>query len=249
MKQCTKCGQTKPLGEFVKASKRPNGVSSHCKACHNAIYYQKHPRPKLRQLGPGDIKQCSKCSETKPIEQFDKVPDGDGYRSRCKVCRRSVSRAWKRRNGNRIKVYQKEWREAHPRYGKRWWAKMPETTREQYRKHKRRQSKTDYGRTYNVHRQHLRRTAERNGDVTPEWMQQLHKEQTKCAYCGRSFCAELPATIDHVYPLSKGGTHTKDNIVLACQPCNSTKNDRIIDGAYTSGLSDLPLLGCLEELQ
>lgn len=32
-------------------------------------------------------------------------------------------------------------------------------------------------------------------------------------------------TIDHVIPLSKGGTHTWDNVKLACMLCNSTKGN------------------------
>ena len=30
---------------------------------------------------------------------------------------------------------------------------------------------------------------------------------------------------DHVHPLSKGGSHTIDNLLPSCPPCNSRKND------------------------
>jgi len=33
------------------------------------------------------------------------------------------------------------------------------------------------------------------------------------------------ATVDHVVPVSKGGTHTWDNVQLLCRKCNSTKRD------------------------
>jgi hypothetical protein len=33
------------------------------------------------------------------------------------------------------------------------------------------------------------------------------------------------ATIDHVVPVSKGGTHTWDNVQLLCRKCNSNKRD------------------------
>jgi 5-methylcytosine-specific restriction endonuclease McrA len=32
--------------------------------------------------------------------------------------------------------------------------------------------------------------------------------------------------IDHVIPRSKGGKHSWDNVVIACEPCNSRKGDR-----------------------
>ena len=35
-------------------------------------------------------------------------------------------------------------------------------------------------------------------------------------------------SIEHVIPLSKGGTHTWDNVKLACRHCNSIKSDKII---------------------
>jgi 5-methylcytosine-specific restriction endonuclease McrA len=45
----------------------------------------------------------------------------------------------------------------------------------------------------------------------------------KCQYCGS------PAeNIDHVVPRSKGGTHTWDNVVAACRPCNTRKEDRLL---------------------
>lgn len=47
-----------------------------------------------------------------------------------------------------------------------------------------------------------------------------------CAYCGE-YC-EDNYTIDHVVPLSQGGTNFPENIVLACASCNSEKGDRII---------------------
>lgn len=44
-----------------------------------------------------------------------------------------------------------------------------------------------------------------------------------CQYCGS------PAeNIDHVVPRSRGGTHTWDNVVAACRPCNSRKEDRLL---------------------
>lgn len=45
-----------------------------------------------------------------------------------------------------------------------------------------------------------------------------------CQYCGAA--AE---NIDHVIPRSRGGTHTWDNVVASCQPCNSAKEDRLLN--------------------
>lgn len=44
-----------------------------------------------------------------------------------------------------------------------------------------------------------------------------------CAYCGRGPDKAGKLTADHVHPQSKGGTHSPDNLVLACAPCNLAK--------------------------
>jgi len=45
----------------------------------------------------------------------------------------------------------------------------------------------------------------------------------RCQYCGAA--AE---NIDHVIPRSRGGEHTWENVVAACRPCNSRKQDRML---------------------
>ncbi len=50
----------------------------------------------------------------------------------------------------------------------------------------------------------------------------LKRDQHRCQYCG----SHRRLTLDHVIPRSKGGLHTWDNVVAACEPCNSTKSDR-----------------------
>jgi 5-methylcytosine-specific restriction endonuclease McrA len=44
-----------------------------------------------------------------------------------------------------------------------------------------------------------------------------------CAYCGG-----VATHLDHVEPLSKGGTDTEANIVPACAPCNLSKGAKTL---------------------
>jgi 5-methylcytosine-specific restriction endonuclease McrA len=48
----------------------------------------------------------------------------------------------------------------------------------------------------------------------------------RCQYCGG-----VAENIDHVVPRSRGGTHTWDNVVAACRPCNTRKEDRLLHEA------------------
>jgi len=46
-----------------------------------------------------------------------------------------------------------------------------------------------------------------------------------CGYCGRS---SPSMHLDHIVPTSRGGEHSLQNLALACNICNSSKNDRIV---------------------
>ena len=45
-----------------------------------------------------------------------------------------------------------------------------------------------------------------------------------CRYYGST----KKLTLDHVLPRSKGGTHTWNNVVAACECCNSAKGDSLL---------------------
>ena len=50
----------------------------------------------------------------------------------------------------------------------------------------------------------------------------LRRDKHSCQYCGST----KHLTLDHVIPLSKGGKHSWDNVVTACESCNNSKSDR-----------------------
>jgi 5-methylcytosine-specific restriction endonuclease McrA len=52
------------------------------------------------------------------------------------------------------------------------------------------------------------------------------RDNYECAYCSARLDRKS-ATIDHVKPLSRGGTHSWDNVVTACRPCNHKKADKL----------------------
>jgi len=60
-----------------------------------------------------------------------------------------------------------------------------------------------------------------------DWMAILEAHHYRCHYCKMPFTAETPPTLDHVIPVSKGGLHVTENIVPACQSCNSKKSNKL----------------------
>lgn len=65
-----------------------------------------------------------------------------------------------------------------------------------------------------------------------EWARKLDEHDRRCAYCGVQ--AET-LTKDHVVPISKGGSDAIENILPACQPCNSAKRDKLLDHVPLGG--------------
>lgn len=61
--------------------------------------------------------------------------------------------------------------------------------------------------------------------TSTEWLAILAQADGHCAYCDK----EAKLTLDHVIPLSKGGTHSKDNVVPACLHCNSSKGNKTLE--------------------
>jgi len=52
-------------------------------------------------------------------------------------------------------------------------------------------------------------------------------EQPWCTYCGSPATEGNPLTIDHVVPLTRGGTNQRENLTVACYRCNRTKSDAV----------------------
>lgn len=53
----------------------------------------------------------------------------------------------------------------------------------------------------------------------------LRKSDGVCAHCGCPVAIGDNFTVEHVVPISKGGTNDLVNIVALCQTCNTTKGD------------------------
>jgi 5-methylcytosine-specific restriction endonuclease McrA len=190
------------------------------------------------------MKCCKVCNVDRPASEYyaDKT-SADGLRSKCKECMKSARRSYRAENKEKAAACDRAYRESEPGRQKRVasakkraatpefkayakeWAKSEKGAKcRRVRVNK--YAQTEKGAAANKRRRAARRSrraAILNTLTAVEWNEILAAHDYRCRYCDQSFSADLPATQDHIIPISKGGHHTRDNIVPACKPCNSSK--------------------------
>ena len=96
-------------------------------------------------------------------------------------------------------------------------------------------SKSENGKLVTLNNQGKRRErmySSSDGTITKDALKTLKENQNhKCYYCDCALDYTVPKQVhlDHIIPLSKGGTHTIGNVVWACCSCNSSKSNKLLE--------------------
>ena len=56
----------------------------------------------------------------------------------------------------------------------------------------------------------------------------FERDKFKCVYCGLSAKDGAVLNVDHILPMSKGGSNEPNNLQTLCRACNNGKADRIM---------------------
>ncbi len=189
-------------------------------------------------------KVCLGCGQAKEYSAFHRRRHSpDGYRPRCKQCRKASSRAYYEKNVDALKAKSAQFRCEQPKRARacvsawitRNRSKKRARDREYHREH--REEKLAYNKTperraahrANAKYQKARRKAAIAATVQPITAEQWEEIQASylmlCVYCLER-CDDL--TMDHVVALNRGGDHTAGNVVPACRKCNREKTDKSV---------------------
>lgn len=214
---CVNCGSFESTnGRFVRKL---------CERCYGRFKANGSPEYRKKYSGPcvvcGSLtpdyakyfqeKMCGKCYR-KHIHAV-KHPKQQGYCIDCGIAIETKRHITRKKRCN--SCYTKWKRASSPAYVK---------------KEKDRQNRyysTEKGRESRRSTVRKRRAILANVEATltkEEWQEILKHFDYKCAYCKSAKKIEM----DHVFPISKGGTHTANNVVPACRKCNSSKGNKVL---------------------
>lgn len=171
------------------------------------------------------ILACKRCGA-----EYTKRPGQPSLREYCQACaleirrvnRQNDDRKRNQERGNRhnpvqARVYARKYKRTHVEWNRRQSSLYT-------RRH------PDKVRQWTNQRRATLAKAEGHVTITEFW-QLCEESGWLCHYCHGAL-TRATATMDHVIPLSKGGTNLLSNIVLACRACNASKGNRIGNGIH-----------------
>lgn len=172
------------------------------------------------------MKQCSKCGETKPLSEFY-LKNGKPRDSRCKECKRAEQREYYQEHPEEGKENSRRWRKENPERAAELHREWMKEHKEEYAgKHR------EYSRQWRLRNPQsvlkrwvvriLRLIQSEEHFTDEEWQELFRESGSRCAICGST----KNLTVDHIIPLSKGGSDTIDNIQILCRKHNSQKKDK-----------------------
>lgn len=236
-KACSRCRIVKPADEFNKRGKKLRAECRECQRSYFAERYAAAYAEKKRAEYPENREYEKARHQEWYIKNRDKIKakqQAADYKARHSI----YNRAYRERNKEKIQVYFRTryqlTRDAWLQKNKRWQAanrgRIQVYGKMRYRRM--RQWFADYQRARYAafpekfaaaNRRRRARLRNAAGSHTAEQIKALHLYQKgRCPVCRSSL--KHGYHVDHVNPLSKGGSDDISNIQLLCPPCNLNKS-------------------------
>lgn len=211
-KRCNICKIDKPIDQFYRKKGAKDGLQSRCKDCHRIWWrsYGYQYEQQRRQRDPEYNERWLAYKRSKDHEWREQNPDKAREHSQHTTNRRSTDPALRAK----YTKYERERRQKRQRADPTFHEHLMDLAKRGW--HKRRAKLATTGGSY----------------TRDEWRRLCTYYDHRCVCCGQ----KRRLTVDHVIPLTKGGTSNINNLQPLCRSCNSKKHDQIID--YRPSLPD-----------
>lgn len=168
------------------------------------------------------MKTCTKCGGAKDLSQFYADKNGaQGRKSQCKLCMNAAQYKWRESNPGQHAAAQERYRNRNPEKARaavlKWQAEHG--TEYERQRYARRQNDPLQRSVFRLGQKAYKARRRAAGPLTSATVRAILSKP--CAYCGA-----VATEVDHVLPVSRGGTNVEENLAPACAPCNQSKGSR-----------------------
>lgn len=197
-------------------------------------------------------KQCSKCERFFPATPEFFRRNGTGLRPDCKECKSREDKVYRQAHADKQRAYQKVYRQSHINerraYDRDYIRSHAEGRRARDQAHaehiyeKQREYRAAHAeeisiwrRTYRLahiekeraitRNRHARKKSNGGIHTEADIQKQYANQKGKCYYCQKKVGKTYH--VDHVIPLSRGGSNDPSNLVIACTVCNARKYNKL----------------------
>lgn len=177
------------------------------------------------------MKRCSYCGLIKGLYEFHRNRcSKDGRSSSCKFCSGWRARLQRKADDGTLRDQQLAWAESHSEHIKQRKAEHRQSHREEICAYKRAKYAEEYAvnpAKYLAYSHNRRARLQGNGGTytSGEWQALCEHYGNVCLRCH----AATRLTVDHIVPISRGGTNDIGNLQPLCRHCNAAKSDKIIN--------------------
>jgi len=214
-KSCRRCKQTKGSDCFYASDQKSDGLFPWCKECVS------ENRQRLLRENPEKYRGKARAYKSGRKEQIRVTAKG------WRIKNPDKQKAIERRSWNKNKEKIRERNKRNKKYTMSEKARKTKSLRNK----KHREANKDRYRSYCRNRIAMRQNAP--GIHTHKDIADLIiKQGGRCFYCGELSFPKFH--VDHMLPLSKGGSNDPKNLCIACQTCNVRKNAMTVSEFFNS---------------
>lgn len=212
-KICRKCGESKYLGAFSRSKANKDGLENWCKSCKLQYHIINRDQILARKKARYAEKPKAQRKRPKPISEA------------ARQARNAAARQRYAENREILKGRVAEWRKRNPERTVAQAARTRQKNKEKAKLQKAEYRAANPAKALSYKKKRRALLAAAPGRHTLEDVKSLLRLQRgMCAVCRSAMNGNYH--VDHIHPISCGGSDDKLNLQLLCPTCNTSKHNK-----------------------